>query len=609
MSTSVNLFDLSAVRLLNGPFRDNLKRGEHYLMTLEADRLLHTFRLTAGLPSHAEPLGGWEAPDCELRGHTVGHALSALALMYASTGHEALKDKAAYLVSELAACQEGMPLQGYSEGYLSAYPESLFDRWQQHRDVWAPYYTLHKIMAGLLDVQQHCANEQALEVLLRLASWLQRRFEPLSPLLVQIALMNEPGGMTEVLADLYAVTGNEEHLALAQALSHRILLESLANGEDHLDHLHANTQIPKLVGAARTYELTGEESYRRAAEFFWQRVARHRSWVIGGNSEDEFFFPPAESSRHLSAVTAETCNTYNMLKLTRHLFTWEPSAEKTDFYERALYNHILGSQDPDSSQMLYFASLRPGHFKLYSTPHDSFWCCTGTGMENHAKYGEFIYAHTHETLFINLFIASELRWQEKGLILRQLTNFPDEPRTRLYVSCAEPVELTLSIRRPAWAGEGFAVWLNGEPLDLESTPGTYINLRRVWETGDTVGVNLSPQLNLEALPDDPNWVAVLYGPIVLAAELGREDLPPNGEQALGADHHAYVQDPVPEVPKLTVDADEQLLTRIERVDALPLAFRTVGLGAPSDVSLVPFFRLHHQRYTVYLQRLEAGKMG
>lgn len=604
MLINAQMFDLSSIRLLDGPFNDNLQRGTAYLLNLDADRLLHNFRVTAGLPTTAHALGGWESPDCELRGHTMGHLLSALALMYAGTGDERLKAKADYLVNELAQCQASMPSQGYKEGYLSAFPEKQYDRWQKHRSVWAPYYVLHKIMAGLLEVYRHCGNQQAFDVLLRKADWLQRRIGPLSHVLIQIALTCEPGGITEVLADLYSLTGNPDHLKLSLAFNHEVFLDSLAQGEDCLDDLHANTQIPKVIGAARQYELTGDRKYRDSAEFFWRRVALYRSWAIGGNSDEEFFFSPAESSRHLSALTAETCNTYNMLKLTRHLFSWSPSAEVMDFYERALYNHILGSQDPDSGQMIYFASLRLGHFKLYSTPHDSFWCCTGTGMENHAKYGDTIYSHDDKTLYVNLFIASELRWKEKGVTLRQETKFPGEDRSRLTFGCVEPVNLTLKIRRPGWAGEGFAVAINGTLLNLTSVPGSYISLNRTWQQGDTVEISLPMQLRFEALPDDLNTAAVCYGPIVLAAELGHENLPQNNEQSIGSDHHSYYQDPVPESPKLRGTTWEAALARIERADDQQLAFRTVSSGNAGNVSLIPFYRLHHQRYTIYMQLSE-----
>ena len=443
-------FDLGQVRLLDGPFQQAQQRDLTYLLSLDADRLLHNFRVAAGLPSSARPLGGWESPQCELRGHSVGHYLSACALMYAGTGNEAIKARAVGIVAELAKCQAALPRQGCHSGFLSAYPESFFDRVDQGKPVWAPYYTLHKIMAGLLEVHLHCGDRQALDVLAKMADWLRFRVDRLSTAQMQRSLENEHGGMNEVLANFYAVTKNPDHLRLARAFNHEAIFAPLARGEDTLDGKHANTQIPKITGAAREYELTGETRFRDIAQFFWRQVALKRSYVIGGHSDDEHFFPINRFAEHLSPATCETCNTYNMLKLTRHIFAWQPTAETMDFYERALFNHILASQEPTRGMMIYFAPLKPGHFKTYNTPEDSFWCCTGTGMENHAKYGDTIYFHDEGSLYVNLFIASELAWPEKGLSLRQETQFPAEDAVRLKFKLQAPLRLAIKIRCPGW---------------------------------------------------------------------------------------------------------------------------------------------------------------
>ncbi len=592
-------FDLKQVRLLPGIFKENMERDQAYLLQLEPDRFLHMFRITAGLPSAAEPYGGWENPDGELRGHTLGHYLSGCALMYASTGDERLKDRVDYMVAELAKCQEAMPAQGYNAGFLSAYPEEFFDRVDRRESVWAPYYTLHKILAGLLDAYQHCGNQQALDVLEKLAGWLQFRTERLSLEEMQIALLNEPGGMNEALANLYGVTGKPEHLNLSLTFNDSVVLDPLARREDLLDRLHANTQIPKAIGAARQFELTGENRYQEIARFFWERVALYRSFAIGGHSDDELFFPISRFSQHLSSVTAETCNTYNMLKLTRHLFSWEPSALTMDFYERGLFNHILGSQDPKSGMMLYFASLRPGHVKVYNSPTNSFWCCTGTGMENHAKYGDTIYFHDDDSLFVNLFIASELTWDEKGLTLRQETTFPEADTTRLTLHCAQPTRLILKIRYPSWA-QGLSITVNGKQEAVQATAGSYVSIERVWQDGDTVDVRLPMSLHLEALPAAPNMSAVLYGPVVLAGALGTRDMP----DVYNKDYHTRTalinRLPAPPVPVLVGTPDDVLAT-IQPVPDNPLTFRTNGIGSPQDVELIPFYRTHHQRYTVYWQ--------
>jgi DUF1680 family protein len=594
----VQPFPLTSVRLLDGPFRDAMLLNERYLLSLEPDRLLHTFRINAGLPTSAKPYGGWEGPNCELRGHTLGHYLSACALMYSSTGNEKLKQKTDYIVAELAKCQKALPSRGYNKGYLSAFPESFIDRVEQGKPVWAPWYTLHKIMAGLLDVYQLCDNKQALDVLVKNADWVKIRIDKLSPEQIQIMLRTEFGGMNDVLTNLYAVTGNPEHLRLAQAFDHRLIFDPLSRGQDNLNGFHANTQIPKMIGAAREYEMTGDPRYRDIASFFWERVAMHRSYVIGGCSDKEHFFPVDKFSEHLGAETAETCNTYNMLKLTRHLFEWEPSARTMDFYERALYNHILASQDPQKGMFVYLMSLKPGHFKTYSTPENSFWCCVGTGMENHSKYGDTIYFHDDNSLWVNLFIASELSWKEKGLTIRQETKFPEAEMTTLLFKTDKPVELTVKIRCPHWLSSDADFTLNGRKLDIAGVAGNYAAIRRQWQDGDKLEVKLPMSLHLETLPYAENIVAVLYGPIVLAGQLGTEGMPsPYAPNQTDLSKVAS-----PEVPALVTDI-KTVLSHIEPVAGKPLTFQTKGIGRPKDITLIPFYRMHHQRYSVYWQVL------
>ena len=592
----VQPFDLKDVRLLDGPFREAMLRDRDYLLSLDADRLLHTFRLTAGLPSAAEPLGGWEDPKGELRGHSLGHYLSACALMYASTGDERLKTQAELIVVELAKCQAAMPAKGYHPGFLSAYPEEFFDRVDACRPVWAPYYTLHKILAGLLDVHVHCGHRPALDVLTGLADWLKFRVGRLSHEQLQKALGNEHGGMNEVLANLSAVTKNPDHLSLARAFNHEFVFDPLARGEDRLNGLHANTQIPKIIGAAREYELTGEQPFHDVATGFWQSVALRRSYCIGGHSDNEHFFPVEDFSQHLSPATCETCNTYNMLKLTRHLFAWEPSAQIMDFYERALFNHILASQDPAQGMFLYFASLKPGTFKVYSTPTNSFWCCVGTGMENHAKYGDTIFFHDSRSLYLNLLIPAELTWREKGLVVRQETRFPEADSSRLTFHCQQPQALALKVRWPAWAQSGLTLAVNGKAAQVDGQPGSYVTLEREWRDGDQVEVRLPLSLRQESLPNAANVVAFLYGPLVLAGELGTAGLERTSPYVRSQLDLAHA--PTPPVPGLLGQPDE-LWNHITPVAGQPLTFRTQGLGKPQDVTLIPFYRLHHQRYTVY----------
>ncbi|HEY5043082.1 MAG TPA: beta-L-arabinofuranosidase domain-containing protein [Verrucomicrobiae bacterium] len=587
-------FPLTDVRLLDGPFRDAMLRDQAYLLSLDADRLLRNFRVNVGLPTDAKPYGGWEAPNVELRGHAVGHYLSACSMMYASTGNLKLKQQVDDIVAGMAVCQSNSPAAGFHEGYLSAFPESFFDRLEQGRQVWAPWYTLHKIMAGLLDAYQYTGNAQALEVLTNMANWVQWREDRLTPQQMQRTLENEQGGMTEVLANLYCVTGNTNYMHLSEMFNHQRVIGPLEEGQDRLNGLHANTQIPKIVGITREYEFTGEPQFLTAANTFWNAVALDRSYVIGGDSDNEHFFPTNQFDEHLSPDTCETCNTYNMLKLTHDLFEVEPDAAKMDFYERALYNDILASQDPDSDMFTYFMSLKPGHFKVYSTPENSFWCCVGTGMENHSKYGNTIYYQGADSLYVNLFIASELNWADKGITVRQETQFPESDTTTLKIKAQRPVTFAMKIRYPDWAVDGVKVSINGKKQKIESTPGSYYALDREWHNGDTVKIQMPMRLHTEFLPDTTNQVAVLYGPIVLAGELGTTNMP----NPLARDQNQFNRTRDVATPVLVTTVDT-LLKHIKPVSGKPLTFRTRGIGEPEDVTLEPFYQIHRQRYTVY----------
>ena len=589
-------FPLDSVRLLDGPFRDAMIRDQEYLLSLDLDRLLHNFRVTAGLPSTAQPLGGWEAPDVELRGHAVGHYLSAVSLMFASTGDARFKQRAASLVAEFAKIQAAESTK-FHPGYLSAFPEELFDRVETRQRVWAPYYTIHKIMAGLLDAHLLTDNAQALDVLTKQADWVVWRNGRLTEPQRQAMLQTEQGGMVEVLSNLYASTGNAQYLTAATWFEHHRIVDPLARGVDPLDNVHANTQIPKIIGSAREYELTGDPKYREIATFFWDRVVHHRSFVFGGNSDGEGFFPESETSHHLGAEGPETCNTYNMLKLTRHLFAWNPSAETMDFYERALTNHILGSQDPKTGMVIYYCPLKPGAFKTFSTPTDSFWCCVGTGMENHSKYNDTIYFHDPSSLYVNLFIPSELTWKEKGLKLRQTTKYPEEDKTSLAVTSERPLQMPIRIRYPGWAKSGIAIAINGRPETITAKPGSYVTLDRTWKTGDRIDVTIPMSLHMEALPDDNHLQALMYGPVALAGDLGTaglESVKRYGPSAPPMGRVASI-----DVPTFVADSPAQVLAHVKPVAGKPLTFQTSGLGKPNDVTLIPLYKTFEPRYTVY----------
>jgi DUF1680 family protein len=584
-------FDLKQVRLLDGPFKRAMELDRKYLHDLDSNRLLHMFRVTAGLPSLAEPLGGWEKR--ELRGHTMGHYLSSCALMYASTGDETLKAKADAIVAELAGCQKAL-----GNGYLSAFPEEGIKRviygtgsW------WAPWYTLHKIYAGLLDMYNHCGNEQALEVAKGMAAWAKKHLDNLNEEQIQRMLNVEYGGMNEVLCNLYAVTKNPDHLALARRFDHQVIFEPLAHFQDKLTGLHVNTQVPKIIGTAREYELTGEQYYYNIATFFWDQVVKARSYCTGGTSNHEHWrTEPYKLAKELGPATQETCCTYNMLKLTRHLFCWDPKAEYADYYERALFNSILSTQCPETGMMMYFVPLGPGYWKIFNTPYDSFWCCTGTGIENHAKYGDSIYFHDDNDVFVSLFIASELNWSDKGVRIRQQTKFPEQEGTTLIFRTNKPVELALNIRIPYWAKRPVTVRINRKIQKVHSEPGSYLTLNRTWKKGDRVRIDMPMSLHLHRMPDDPGLAAIMYGPLVLAGELGTEGMDPNMQYV---ENQGVLRNiPAYPVPSFVADVND-LNAWVKPVGGRPLTFRAVNAGKPSDMTLIPFYELFGQRYAIY----------
>jgi hypothetical protein len=552
--------------------------------------MLHTFRLNAGLPSTAQPLGGWEEPEVELRGHFVGHFLTACALTYAASGDEPLRRKAAALVAELARCQKALG----RTGYLSAFPEEFIDRVIEGRRVWAPWYTLHKIMAGLLDIYVHCGDRRALDVLEGMAAWTKSRTDELDDEAMQRMLRVEHGGMTDVLADLYAVSGNPDHLALARRFDHKSFLDPLAAGRDELKGLHVNTQVPKVIGAAREYELTGEKYYRDAATYFWDEVVNHRSYVTGGTSNYEAWrTEPDVLTSELSNASHETCVTYNMLKLTRRLFTWSADTKLADYYERALFNGILPTQDPETGMVMYYVPMESGWYKTFCTPNDSFWCCTGTGIENHAKYGDSIYFRDEDKHFINLFIASEVDWPEKGLTVRQETRFPEEEATTIAFRCQRDLDLEINIRVPGWATRGIEVKINGEPQEIATRPGSYLSLARTWKNGDRLVIEMPMSFRLWSMPDDPHIAAILYGPVILAGEL------PTGELAEERIYGPYHADGKPASAPDLVPPSGNLEDWLEPLKDRPLTFRTVGAGRPEDVTFLPFYALFGKRYAIY----------
>jgi uncharacterized protein len=581
-------FDMENVKLLDGPFKNATELNIKSLLNYEPDRFLAKFRIEAGLEPRAEHYEGWEART--IAGHSLGHYLTALSLMYKTTGDEEFLNRVNYIVDELAECQEAD-----GDGYIGAFEngKKILEEEVGNGDIrsqgfdlnglWVPFYTQHKIYDGLLHAYELCKNQKALDVSVKFADWLYTVLDGLTAEQMQEILKCEHGGMNDVLAELYSVTGNEQYLAMSKMFHHREILEPLKNHEDILPGKHANTQIPKLVGTARRYELTGDLNDRSASEFFWDRVVNHHSYVTGGHCEGEHFGAPDSLRDRLSSTTSETCNVYNMLKLSQHLFMWDAKPEVADFYERALFNHILSSQNPNDGRVIYNLSLEMGGVKTYQNPV-GFTCCVGSGMENHSKYCENIYFHNNEELFVSQFIASELNWKDKGLTVTQTTKYPEEQGTKLTFSCENPVELTLLVRYPYWANQGIEIKVNGKSVKVKETPGSFIPVDRKWKNGDVLEVKFPFSLRLETMPDDENRVAVMYGPMVLAGDLGPEEDP-------------KIADPLYVPVLLASDRNPESWT--ESVQGKANTFLTKETGKPKEVEFKPFYKTHERRYSVY----------
>jgi len=581
-----------------------MERNAAYLLSLDPDRLLHNTLLYAGLKPKGELYGGWEAKG--IAGHTLGHYLTAISQQYAATGDKRFRDRIDYIVSQMAECQKL-----YGDGYIGALPPlelntlrgfkkgilELSGSFNFKGGAWVPWYTEHKILAGLKDAWVLGGDPQAKDVTLKLADWIDSVTAGLSPSQLQAMLQVEHGGMSETLMEIYELTGNPKYLETANRFYHKAVMDPLLAGRDSLPGLHANTQIPKVIGQAVRYEVTGDPDGQKIAENFWDFVVHHHSWVNGGNSDNEHFFPAGKAAAHLDPATAETCNVYNMLKLTKHLFEWTPSVEYADFYERGLYNQILASQEPTHGMFTYFISLKPGHFRTYSTPFDSFWCCVGTGMENHTKYGGAIYYHAGDKLWVSLFIPSVLQWKEKGLLLEQQTAYPLDGIVGFTVKAAPSSPLTFLIRCPGWASGPLGFQLNGAPLAVKSQPGQFAEVTRIWKEGDRLLVKIPMDLRTEELEGSPNKVAFLYGPLLLAGDLG--PVTPTASFPYAKNQADNFRAPTADVPVLVRPASGDLVNCIKRLPGKELAFQTVGIGKPADVTLRPFISIPYERYNIY----------
>ena len=606
-------YPLAAVRLLPGPFADAVAANRAYVLAHDPDRLLAPFRREANLAPRAESYHDWESAG--LDGHTAGHYLSALAALVATTDDSELRRRLDYMVDELALCQEAA-----GDGYLGGIPGSRafwadfaagriqaggFDLNRK----WVPWYNLHKTFAGLRDAHVLAGQPRALALLVRYGEWCEQVTAGLSDTQMQDMLRAEHGGMAEVLADLSVLSGQPRFLRLAKRFQHRAILDPLIRGEDRLTGLHANTQIPKIAGLERIAELEDDTAGQAGARFFWDTVTRHRSVAFGGNSMAEHFNNPADFRPLLEHREGpETCNTTNLLHLTTLLFTRSPQAALADYYERALLNHLLSSINPARPGFVYFTPIRPAHYRVYSKPGEHFWCCVGTGMENPGRYGAFIYSRAADGLLVNLFIASELRAPELGLVLRQETAFPDEPTTRLVLRLDRPATFNLRVRRPGWVAPGaFAVRVNGALFAGDVAQDGYLSIRREWRDGDAVMLDLPMRITTEGLPDGSAWRAIFHGPVLLAAPAGSAGL--DGSVA-GEGRRAHIAGgplvSLDQAPVILGSPDDIPARITPDSDAGPLHFRLrdIATSAPeSGLPLVPFFRLHDQRYQIYFEVL------
>jgi DUF1680 family protein len=590
VAPAARLFAPGAVRLLDSPYLQAQGLNARYIRRLDTDRLLHNFRVNAGLPSSAKPLGGWEAPDCELRGHFVGHYLSGAALAFAATNDPEFKRRGDRVVAGLAECQTKLG----SDGYLSAFPRSYFDRLAAGTNVWAPFYTIHKIFAGLLDMHELARSAQALDAAKGIANWTDNWTGARDEAAMQKVLEVEFGGMNDALYRLAAITGDRRWLAVGDRFTKKRVFEPLAGQKDELRGLHMNTHVPQVIGAERRYELTGDHRFADVSRFFWQTVTGVRTYATGGSSNNEHWLTePHQLGVEWAASHdhQECCCSYNMLKLGTMLFTRDPQAAIADYYERALLNHRLGEIHPETGNTSYFLSLAPGAWKTWGTDETTFWCCNGTALEDFSSFNRMIYAHDANGVWVNLFIPSELNWSQGGVRLRQETGFPAEPRTSLLVEASGGEPWTLRLRVPAWA-RGVLVAVNGRPVDAMAEPGSYLEIRRRWRSGDRIEMQLPMEAGWESFEDRPDVAALTYGPVVLAQQFPLGEVP---DELMHEQGPKLEKAPASGIP---VALPRDLPSRLKPVPGKPLQFIAEADGRTLDLRPI---NDSWGRYSVYSQ--------
>ena len=599
-------FPLGDVTLLDGPLKRARDLNIHTLLKYDNDRLLAPYLKEAGLQPKGQSYRNWDGLD----GHVGGHYLTAMAIN-AATGSKECRERMEYWISELQRCADANAKNHpeWGRGYVGGVPGS--DRiWSAYKKgdfgpysgAWVPFYNLHKMYAGLRDCWVYCGNEQAKKLFLGFCDWAIDLTSGLSDEQVERTLHTEHGGMNEVLADAYAMTGDKKYLDMARRLSHKRLLLPLEQRQDCLDNMHANTQVPKVVGFERISELSGDEAYHNAASYFWDIVTGERSLAFGGNSRREHFPSKEACQDFVTDIDGpETCNTNNMLKLSEELHRRNPEARYADFYELATFNHILSSQHPEHGGYVYFTSARPRHYRNYSAPNEAMWCCVGTGMENHGKYGQFVYTHKDDNLFVNLFVSTELNWKERGIVVRQETGFPYTETSKITIVQGKG-QFTLQVRYPGWVKPGqFTVNVNGKPVSIVTGPSSYVAISRQWKKGDVVELNFPMHNSVKYLPNLPQYIALMHGPIMLAMKTGTEDL-----AGLIADDSRFGQLavgkklPVDQAPILINNNLEDIANQLQPVAGKPLHF-TLTTRMENEIrnELMPFFELHDSRYMMY----------
>lgn len=591
---------LNAVRLTGGPLKHAQELDAEYLLQLEPDRMLAYLRQRAGLEPKAKPYGGWDGAGRQLTGHIAGHYLSAVSLMWAATGDARFKERADYIVSELKAIQDA---QG--DGYLGA----LLDgqgadgklRFQELckgvirsggfdlNGLWSPWYVEHKIFAGLRDAYRYTGNNASLDVEVKFAGWVESIVSKLDDEQTQKMLATEFGGMNEVTADLYADTGDPRWLALSGKFEQRAMIDPLAAGQDVLGGKHGNTQVPKMIGSLARYVYTGNETDGKAAVNFWDEVALHHSFATGGHGKNEYFGPPDKLNDYIDGRTAETCNVYNMIKMSRTLFSVNPDIRYADFHERALFNHILASQDPEDGRVCYMVPVGRGVQHEYQGPFEDFTCCVGTGMESHALHGYGLYYESGDKLWVSLYVPTRANWEAKGVQLEMNTDFPMGESASLKVATKSPKKFTLALRRPYWAGAGFSVKVNGQAQKDLPKPDSYLEITRTWKSGDAVELVLPKTLRKEPLPDNPERFALVWGPLVLAGDLGAETFRERDGEGWKVTANAPV----------LVAANQSVENWLKPVAGKPGTFLTSGVGLTIDITFVPFYQLPRRKYAIY----------